>query len=219
MCMQLGHKMVDPYPALTPLVGQHPKGKVDEQMPGVSLDLSASVVLGKKKISAPRTGFLFTHKGYSGPAILDLSHHFVRSTQHSLAAPMDKSVETPPKLVVQWSKKTTDEWYSGFKSLDNRATLALNVMKQEVPARLAMSLYDGVVRMPKKCANLTRKEVTKLSEILGAFELSVTGHQGYVCPVLVVMLGFCTSFAFQAASTACVVAVSGSSHAAVCVQV
>ena len=170
--------MIEPYPALTPLVGEHPTGKAEERIPGVSLDVSASVALGKKRVEATRTGFLFTHKGYSGPAVLDLSHHFVRSTQHRMATPAGKAPPPDPKLVVQWSSKSTDEWLSVFKDPLNKATLALSMMKKELPSRLATSLYYRVVQMPKKCANLTKKEKLQLSDALGFCELPITGHQG-----------------------------------------
>ena len=67
-----------PYPALVPLVGEHPGG---EYLPGVSLDCQVKIkkVEKKKAKQAARMGFLFTHKGYSGPSILDLSHNVVKS--------------------------------------------------------------------------------------------------------------------------------------------
>lgn len=58
--MQLGHELVEPFPALTPLTGDHPG---PEQIAGVSLDVAASVRIGKRSVPAHRTGFLFTHKG------------------------------------------------------------------------------------------------------------------------------------------------------------
>jgi predicted flavoprotein YhiN len=202
--VQLGHRLVDPYPALTPLVGEHPKGKANEQIPGVSLDVSASVVLGKKKIEAPRTGFLFTHKGYSGPAVLDLSHHFVRSTQEVLSLPVALTKNPPPhpKLVVRWTSKSTEDWAESFKDPENKATLALNLVKKEIPARLATSLYESVVTLPKKCSNLTRKEKTNLAEALGAFELSVTGHQGYAQIHIRVYIECVTSMLYRLACDA-----------------
>ena len=81
----LNHVLNEPYPALVPLTGAHPGG---EMMPGVSVDVSLeceTVAVGdekskkkKKKSKASREGFLFTHRGYSGPSVLDLSHNVVR---------------------------------------------------------------------------------------------------------------------------------------------
>lgn len=58
--MQLGHNLVEPFPALTPLTGPHPG---PEPIAGVSLDVAASIKIGKRSVPAHRTGFLFTHKG------------------------------------------------------------------------------------------------------------------------------------------------------------
>lgn len=195
--MQLGLKMVDPYPALTPLVGEHPKGREHERIPGVSLNVNAAAALGKKKVEAPRTGFLFTHKGFSGPAILDLSHHFVRSTQEFLKAPVGKP-EDKPKLLINWTNKTQEEWFNAFRDRENKAVNAVTMIKKEVPSRLATNLYEGAVAhgLQKKCANVSRKEATRLAQALSAYEVSVTGHQGCghstvpslvfsVCPVLI----------------------------------
>ena len=53
---------------------------------GVSLyaaQLAASLK-GKKKAlaQAERSAMLFTHKGYSGPAVLDLSHHVTMALEN-----------------------------------------------------------------------------------------------------------------------------------------
>jgi predicted flavoprotein YhiN len=45
-------------------------------------------------VEAQRSGFLFTHRGYSGPSVLDLSHHAV----HALEAG-----GTRPRVVVDWT--------------------------------------------------------------------------------------------------------------------
>ena len=59
--VQLGHSLNAMYPALTPLIGSHPSGS---PIPGVSLDVHAEVHTGKRRRrAAPRTGFLFTHRG------------------------------------------------------------------------------------------------------------------------------------------------------------
>ena len=65
-----------------------------ESVTGLSLynveAVAASV--GKKKgknkgTKAARAGMLFTHKGFSGPAVLDLSHHAVMATQRGTDRP------------------------------------------------------------------------------------------------------------------------------------
>ncbi len=43
---------------------------------------------GKRKATtAARAGLLFTHRGYSGPAVLDLSHHAIMAAARGLDKP------------------------------------------------------------------------------------------------------------------------------------
>ncbi|KAG2453062.1 hypothetical protein HYH02_002395 [Chlamydomonas schloesseri] len=88
---RLGHSLRPTYAALTPLVGKHPAG---QQLAGVSMyDIELSVQLpgAKKPRVSERTALLFTHKGYSGPAVLDLSHHAVKA----LTTPTPSSAPAP----------------------------------------------------------------------------------------------------------------------------
>lgn len=43
------------------------------------IELSVQLPGAKKPRVSERTALLFTHKGYSGPAVLDLSHHAVKA--------------------------------------------------------------------------------------------------------------------------------------------
>src|SRR5690606_1004283 len=71
----LGHTLQPVYPALTPLTGAMPG---DAILAGISLAVRIKAKAdGKTRESAG--GFLFTHRGYSGPSVLDVSHVAVRS--------------------------------------------------------------------------------------------------------------------------------------------
>ncbi len=85
---KLGHKLKPTYPALTPLTGPHPAGS---QLAGLSLEVLLECQTGKQRKAAKvanRPGFMFTHRGYSGPAVLDMSHYAVMALERkSDAAP------------------------------------------------------------------------------------------------------------------------------------
>eukprot|EP00879_Flechtneria_rotunda_P030779 GHRR01033457.1.p1 GENE.GHRR01033457.1~~GHRR01033457.1.p1 ORF type:complete len:230 (+),score=79.83 GHRR01033457.1:36-725(+) len=76
----LGHKLVPQYAALTPLKGGHPAAEqlAGLTLAGVCLSVTKPGSTSKIVATAQRGGLLFTHKGYSGPATLDLSHWLVR---------------------------------------------------------------------------------------------------------------------------------------------
>ena len=54
---------------------------------------------GKKKKKrgqrAHRSAFLFTHRGYSGPSVLDLSHSITMALERGTAAPGERSITSP----------------------------------------------------------------------------------------------------------------------------
>lgn len=50
----------------------------------------------RKGAKPRRTAFLFTHKGFSGPAVLDLSHLVARSVERGLPVPGTTPLAFPP---------------------------------------------------------------------------------------------------------------------------
>eukprot|EP00892_Ulva_mutabilis_P002992 jgi/Ulvmu1/12694/UM094_0053.1 len=172
---KLGHKLVEPFPALTPLTGPHPG---PESISGVSLDVAASVRIGKRTVPAHRAGFLFTHKGYSGPAVLDLSHHLIRSLDNQGATGSQTSGQRP-RLAVRWSDLSVSDWEAELHAPGNGAAAVSTVVRRHLPKRLAASLVGGVVDPQKPCGSLTKGEAAKLTERLAAYQLPVSGHQGY----------------------------------------
>ena len=70
---KLGHTIVEPVPALTPLhVKDHPFGKIS----GVSLrGITLSLWRCGKKLAEVSGDILFTHNGISGPGVLHISRH------------------------------------------------------------------------------------------------------------------------------------------------
>ena len=70
---RLGHSVHATYPALTPLLNDS-----FSSLAGVSLPVTLTARSTAREARATG-GFLFTHRGYSGPAVLDVSHVPVRS--------------------------------------------------------------------------------------------------------------------------------------------
>jgi predicted Rossmann fold flavoprotein len=198
----LGHTLKEPYPALVPLTGEHPGG---ERMPGLSVDVSLECArpldLGtggkkKKKAKASREGFLFTHRGFSGPSVLDLSHNLVRPLARSKAGgfevetkksfgqeadtPLETAAnETLPALIVNWSGESRDLWQTRLTEPPGRALVATRV-KEELPARLAEALMsEAGVSPDTKVADLKKADRGALLDVLTKYAIEVSGHQGY----------------------------------------
>jgi predicted Rossmann fold flavoprotein len=71
LAKRFGLKVVDPYPALVPLTLGDTELKSFADLSGVSTEVVASI--GKRKF---REAMLFTHRGLSGPAILQISSYW-----------------------------------------------------------------------------------------------------------------------------------------------
>lgn len=109
--------------------------------------------------------------GYSGPAVLDLSHHVVRSLDGG-------SGGAAPRLAVRWSALGVDDWAGELRAPGNGGAAVGSVVRRHLPNRLAASLVSGVVDPAKPCGSLTKGESAQLTQRLAAYNLPVSGHQG-----------------------------------------
>ncbi|HBY93600.1 MAG TPA: aminoacetone oxidase family FAD-binding enzyme, partial [Chloroflexi bacterium] len=101
LAAELGHRLIPPYPALTPLTsdGRH------SALAGISFPVHLTAPLPTGAFTT-HGGFLFTHRGYSGPALLDISH---------LAARSLASGGPPQPILVQWTGLTAAAWQKALQ--------------------------------------------------------------------------------------------------------
>ncbi|HSB53143.1 MAG TPA: aminoacetone oxidase family FAD-binding enzyme [Gemmatimonadales bacterium] len=161
---RLGHQVRDTYPALTPLTADPP---VHAALSGLSLTVTISAKVAGKKVSTTG-GMLFTHRGYSGPAVLDISHVAVRS----------KLAGTRAELLVNWTGRKAEEWDQRLQERSARAVSS--VVREQLPARLADRLLEECgVSLTCQLAQLPRAQRRGLIERLTAYPLPWTGDEGY----------------------------------------
>lgn len=154
----LGHRMIATYPALTPLLGSG-----HESLSGVSLDVRLRSKTGTRTIET-HGGFLFTHRGYSGPSVLDISHAV---TREQLAAPVR----------AQWAALDASAWEREFAA---PSALVATLIGRHLPARLAERLMlEAGVPLDRRTSSLKRTERVALAGCLTSYELPVTGDEGY----------------------------------------
>ena len=162
---RLGHTVRETYPALTPLVAEPP---VHAHLSGLSLDVRIEARLGSRRLRSAG-GFLFTHRGYSGPSVLDLSHLAVRSR---LAGGERQA------LRVAWSQEGAEVWAPRLQQRSPRTVLS--IVREAIPARLAEQLLaEGQVGAGCQLAQLSRDDRHKVVELLSAYSLPWTGDEGY----------------------------------------
>jgi len=160
----LGHRMVAAYPALTPLAASP---AVHAELAGVSLDVRLRAK-HEGHVTESRGGFLFTHRGYSGPAVLDVSHVAVRSRMAGGA---------PAAVRVQWSPLDRDAW---ARVLVEARGLIVTAVTAHLPQRLAARLLEEAgVPDDRRGADLRRHERTGLLDRLESYLLPWTGDEGF----------------------------------------
>ena len=161
----LGHRMIDTYPALTPLLSSAPGHAA---LSGVSLDVRLRGKSGKKNIETSG-GFLFTHRGYSGPSVLDLSHLVTRLAHRSLGE--------GGTIRAQWCPLDAAAWEKEF---DAPSALVFSLVSRHVAARLAERLMtEAGVPADRRTSALKRTERLALIDRLTAYELPISGDEGY----------------------------------------
>jgi predicted Rossmann fold flavoprotein len=162
---RLGHAVRPTYPALTPLVAQPAPFAA---LSGISLPVT--IAARADGLSSTATGgFLFTHHGYSGPAVLDVSHVAVRSRTEAKA---------PAVITVRWTARDDDDWTALLKPQGSRTVLT--AVSGELPARLAEALIVAAGLDPRlPLAHLGRTDRLRLIGMLTRGVLPWTGDEGY----------------------------------------
>ena len=163
---KLGHTMHQTYAALTPIASQpSPFGSLS----GVSLPVTLTAT-ARDRSAAATGGFLFTHGGYSGPSVLDVSHVVVRSR-----AEQD---DPRARLTVRWTSRGDAEWIERLKPRGTRTVTG--ALRDEMPDRLAAALLHAANVPPDRVlSELQRDERLRLVETLVRGALPWTGDEGY----------------------------------------
>jgi predicted Rossmann fold flavoprotein len=162
---RLGHAVHETYPALTPLVARpHPFA----ELAGVSLTVALTAPLEPGKSFISTGGFLFTHKGYSGPAVLNLSHLCVRARMAGRKQP----------VFVRWTDLDEEAWERELRAGDRTVQGAL---RGRLPSRLAdVLLRECGIDSGTHLGQLRRDARRRLLVALTRFEIPWTDDEGYV---------------------------------------
>jgi len=164
---RLGHTINRTYAALTPLTVQGSRNPFSK-LAGISLTVTISA-RARNLQAATTGGFLFTHNGYSGPAVLDVSHVAVRSREE---------MDEPARIAVRWAPLDDAAWEEALRPLGTRTVL--NAVSNHLPGRLAEALLAlAGIDARRKLAQMTRSERGRLIGTLVRGELPWSGDEGY----------------------------------------
>ena len=160
----LGHTVHATYPALTPLTLDPP---AFADLAGVSLPVTIEA-RGATERRTASGGFLFTHRGFSGPAVLDVSHVAVRGRLAD---------EPPATLSVQWTSYDEATWEALLAPGQHQVG---TVVRRELPTRLAERLLHDIGLDPtKRLSQLPRQARKDLVAALTRYPLPWTADEGY----------------------------------------
>ena len=158
---QFGLNLIPTRPALVPLTFDQTQWQPLVDLAGLSLPVTLSV--GEKK---QRTEFaedlLFTHKGLSGPGVLQISSYWREGTP--LAVNLAPTVDLPEAL--QQAKARSRK-------------LIANELATLVPSRLADAWAQREADWQRPVNEASDKALAKLAEQLARWELTPTGTEGY----------------------------------------
>jgi len=157
-----GHEIVPAYPALTSLVGARPSHR---NLAGITIDATVTARSPEGEAIA-RSGFLFTHRGYSGPAVLNTSHIVARARQHRMEA----------EVFVSWTDHDAEAWRS---LLSGGKRTVRGVLIREMPDRLADLLLNELQLHDVRVATLPRDARDMLIRALTQYRLSITRNDGF----------------------------------------
>jgi hypothetical protein len=186
IAQSLGHDLIDPYPALTPLLaggGRH------RSLSGISLNVRLRSKDGSQAIET-HGGFLFTHRGYSGPSVLDISHVTSRAPSDLAArasADPEASAEAggrSPAIRVQWAPMKVEDLMAGSGlpavALAKAGGSVAAILSRHVPSRLADQLMTECgVPLDRRISSLKRVERVALIDAVTSYPLPWSGNEGY----------------------------------------
>ena len=155
LARQFGLKVVQPRPALVPLtLGEDEL--LFRELSGVSADVTAR--FGK---TAFREAALFTHRGLSGPAILQISSYWQRGEP----------------LGIDLLPDHPHGWLQQAKRERPRTTLR-KLLGEALPDRLAMTLSEQL-GLPGELGNMSDRALNAAEARLGDWQFNPTGSEGY----------------------------------------
>lgn len=159
---QFGLKLVEPRPALVPLTFDAAQWQPFAELSGIALPVD--IVTGDKKAQGRfREDLLFTHRGLSGPAVLQISSYW------QPGAPL--TIDLLPELDVA---QTLIEGKSSLKKNLN------NILSQWLPSRLVdawLALHG--FQADARIADMSDKQLRILGASLNHWTITPNGSEGY----------------------------------------
>jgi predicted Rossmann fold flavoprotein len=163
LAKQFGHKLIDMRPALVPLTFSSEEWASFAALAGVSLEVG--ITAGSKRAQGSfLEDLLFTHRGLSGPGVLQISSYW--QSGEPIVIDLLPGRDAAAELLEAKA--------SGTKRQIG------NLLAQWLPARLAHAWLDAHEVSPEaRLGDLSDKTLRRLGEAFSRWILTPTGTEGY----------------------------------------
>ena len=158
---QFGLRLVEPRPALVPLTFDGAAWTPYSQLAGLALPVTIETGEKQKRV-AFHEDLLFTHRGLSGPAVLQISSYWREGQPIRIDLAPGVDVKAALLLAKSRSRK-----------------LIANELAALVPSRLADAWVQQDAAWQRPVNEASDKALTSLAERLSRWELVPTGTEGY----------------------------------------
>lgn len=162
---QFNLRLVEPRPALVPLTFDGDAWLPYSGLAGLALPVVIETGTKKSK-SNEKAAFsedlLFTHKGLSGPAVLQISSFW----RENCAIRLNLAPNTDVLALLQKTKSRSHK-------------LVANELANLVPSRLADAWTSTVTALQRPVSDVPDKALTQLAQRLSNWEITPTGTEGY----------------------------------------
>ncbi|MDF7776432.1 NAD(P)/FAD-dependent oxidoreductase [Sphingomonas sp. AOB5] len=155
LARRFGLKVVEPRPALVPLTLSGEEA-LFRDLSGVATDVIASA--GKAKF---REAALFTHRGLSGPAILQVSSYWKHGDP----------------IAIDFLPDAAANWLTEAKRTRPRTTLR-KLLSEALPDRLAETLAEKLA-LTGELVGMTDKKLAEAERALAAWRFLPNGTEGF----------------------------------------
>jgi predicted flavoprotein YhiN len=168
LALSLGHTLVPPVPALTPLAADD---ALCREAQGVTLDAALTLWVEGRPAEMVTGSLLIAHFGYSGPAALDLSRDWLRAE--------GRKRRVTASFVPGSSAQELEAAWLASASKEPRISLR-RLLGRYVPDRIAALLAsESGIEPGRPIAQVERASRAALIARLTVRELPVTGTLGY----------------------------------------
>ncbi len=163
---QFGLALVEPRPGLVPLTFDGPSWETFAPLAGIALEVEVETSSGKGRGALKgkfREDLLFTHRGLSGPAILQISSYWTAGTPIIVNLLPDMDVA---EVLIEG--KGTFKKQMG------------NVLSQWLPTRLAEGLLEANgFALDARLADMPDARLRKLGDAINRWAIVPAGSEGY----------------------------------------